>query len=335
MPEVFQEKTQAGIESTHGTGVAATRILNGVLTPFPIDRGLVWSEVHNGSYVSRQKASYPRFMPTTSYSESVTYEDLAWWAQMFAEGGVTGVTDGGNPNPAYTYAFDPDLNTDTLKSFTLENNVGGSVYDWVQVMADTVQIRIAPDNTSEPSWMMDVGLMALGLPTSGSFASLSHRATEEVRAAGTKVFIDSSQANIGNTQVTGWLIDASISIAVNRHFKAFMENADGAAANKMGRNDRTFDMQMTVEFDNYTEYNNLISATPVPRFVRLQQEGSIIHTVVRKRARFDVAGYWTSWAASEREGNRTAVFQFQAGNIDPTFANDYKLSVVNGLATLP
>jgi len=254
---------------------------------------------------------------------------------MFAEGGVTGVTDGGNPNPAYTYAFDPDLNTDTLKSFTLENNVGGSVYDWVQVMADTVQIRIAPDNTSEPSWMMDVGLMALGLPTSGSFASLSHRATEEVRAAGTKVFIDSSQANIGNTQVTGWLIDASISIAVNRHFKAFMENADGAAANKMGRNDRTFDMQMTVEFDNYTEYNNLISATPVPRFIRLQQEGSIIHTTVRKRARFDVAGYWTSWAASEREGNRTAVFQFQAGNIDPTFANDYKLSVVNGLATLP
>ena len=335
MPEVFQEKSQAGIESTHGTGVAATRILNGVLTPFPVDRGLVWSEVHNGSYVARQKASYGRFMPTTSYSEALTFEDLPWWAQMFAEGGVTGGTDGGSPNPAYTYDFDPDLTTDTLKSFTLENNVGGSVYDWVQVMADTVQIRIAPDNTSEPSWMMDLGLMALGLPTAGSFASLTQRATEEIRAAGTKVFIDSSQANIGNTQSTGSIIDASISLAVNRHFKAFMENADGAAPNKMGRQARTLDAQITVEFDNYTEYNNLISATPVPRFIRIEQVGSLIHTTVRKRVRFDLAGYWTSWAASEREGNRTAVFQFQAGNIDPTFANDYKLSVVNGLATLP
>lgn len=334
MPEVIQEKVQAGIESTKGTGVAATRILNGVLTPFPIDRNLVWSQVHNGSYVGRQKASYGRVMPETTYSEAVSYEDLAWWAQFFAAGGVTGVTDGGSP-PAYNYTFNPDLTTDTLKSATLEFGVTGHVEDFVQVMVDTLQLRIAPDNTSEPSWMMDVGLKALGIPTAGTFASLSRRVVEEVRAAGTKLYLNDTAATIGNTQKTGWMIDASASLAINRHFKAFAENADGAAPNKVGRQERTLDVQITHEFDNYDEYNDLLSATPVLRAVRIEQEGSTIHTTVKKRVRLDILGYWTTWAASDREGNRTAVMQLQAGAIDGTFANDWKLYVTNALATLP
>ena len=73
MPEVIQRKVQAGIESSRGTPVAATRILNGVLSPWSIDRNLVWSPVNNGMYVSRQKGSHTRPVVTTSYSEAATY----------------------------------------------------------------------------------------------------------------------------------------------------------------------------------------------------------------------------------------------------------------------
>lgn len=333
MPEIFQEKVQAGIEGTKGTGTAATRILNGVFNYPTIERNGTWSPVRTGTYVGRQKMTYGRGSSTTTYSESVSYEDLAWWAQHFAEGGVTGVTDGGTP-AAYTYAFDPDLTTDTLKSSTFEFGPTGHVQDFVQGMVDTVQIRIAPDNASDPFWMMDVGLRFLGLPVAGTFASLTRRVTEDVRAAGTKIFINDTAATIGNTQKTGWLIDASLSLALNGYNKAFAENADGAAPGKTGRGERTFDAQITHEFDNYDEYNDFLSATPVLRAVRIYQEGAIIHDAVRSSVTIDMVGYWTSWAASERESNRTAVMQLQAGNIDNTFANDWKMTVVNDLATL-
>lgn len=335
MPEVHQEKAQAGIESSRGTGVTATRILNGVMSPWNYNRELVWSEVHNGSYVGRQKASYSRAAPTTTYVEAASYEDLPWLAQLFAEGGVTGTGDSGSPDEAFEYAFDPDLTTDTLKSITVEHGVAGHVEDFVQVMVDTVQIRIAPDNTSEPSWMVDLGLNALGMPTSGSFASLSIRQVEEIRAAGTQLFIDDDAGDIGDTQKLGALIDASISIAINRHTKAFAENVTGAAPGKTGRGMRTIDAQFTFEFDNYDEYNDYLSDVPVLRAVRLYQEGSTIHTTVKKSVTLDIVGYWSGVSYSDREGNRTIVMTLQGGLIDAVFANDFKLTVVNGLSTLP
>ena len=334
MPEVIQRKVQAGLESSRGTGVAATRILNGVLTPWTIDRNLVWSPVNNGMYVSRQKGSYTRPVVTSSYNEAASYEDIAWWMKFVAEGGVTGVSDSGTPSPGYLYAFDPDLTTDSLESATFECGVPGHVEDFLQVMVDSMTLRIAPDNTSEPSWMLDAQLKALGLPSAGTFASLTVRETEEIRAAGTKIFIDDDPANVGTTQKTGWLIDASLTFNLMRHFKAFAENADGFAPGKTGRGERTTDVQITYEFDDYDEYNEFLSSAPVLRAVRLYQEGSIIHSTVRKSIAIDIIGYWATFAESEREGNITAVMALQGGLIDATFGNDYKVEVLNGLATL-
>lgn len=334
MPETIQRKVQAGIESSRGTPVAATRILNGVISPWTIDRNLVWSQVNNGMYVQRQKGSYSRPVVTTTYNESVTYEDIAWWLQFAAEGNVAGVGDSGTPDEAYSYEFDPDLTSDTLESATFECGVPGHVEDFAQVMVDTMTLRIAPDNTSEPSWMMDVNLMALGLPTAGTFASLTTRNTEEIRAAGTEIYIDDDPTNVGTSQKTGWLIDASLTFNIMRHNKAFAENATGAAPGKTGRGPRTTDVQITYEFDDYDEYNDFLSDTPVLRAVRIYQEGSVIHTTVRKSIAIDIVGYWASFAESEREGNMTAVMVLQAGLIDATFGNDYKVEVVNGLATL-
>lgn len=334
MPEIIQEKVQAGFEVARGTGVAATRVLNGVLTPPTLDRALTWATVHNGLYVGRQKAAYGRVMPELRYSESMSYEDTPWWMQMTAEGGVTGVADAGTPI-AYSYAFDPDLTTDSVESATFEFGVTGHVEDYVQVMADTMQIRIAPDNTSESAWMMDMTMKALGIPTAGTFASLSTRTVEDIRAAGTSIFIDDDPTDLGVTQAEAWMIDASVSINLMRHFKAFAENADGAAPGKTGRRERTIDAQITVEFDDYAEYNNFLSSAPVLRAVRLYQAGSVIHDAVTKSIALDIVGYWATWAPSDRDGNRTAVMTLQGGLIDSTFGNDWKIEVVNDLSALP
>src|SRR6188768_3587313 len=105
--ELILTKTQAGLEVTRGTGVAATRILNGELTP-KIERSLNWGKVHTGSFVGRRRAAQGRIKPSFSYAEEATFEDIPWWAQLFAKAPVTGVTDAGTP-PGYTYSFAPDL----------------------------------------------------------------------------------------------------------------------------------------------------------------------------------------------------------------------------------
>ena len=122
--------------------------------------------------------------------------------------------------------------------------------------------------------------------------------------------------------------------ACRSHPQAFAEDADGFSAGKTGRGERTTDVQITYEFDDYDEYNDFLSSAPVLRAVRLYQEGSIIHSTVRKSIAFDITGYWATFAESDREGNTTAVMALQGGLIDATFGNDYKVEVLNGLATL-
>jgi hypothetical protein len=332
---MIQRKVQFGIESTKGTPVAATRIANGVLSDPNLNRNLVWSNVQNGTYLGRQKASYPRFMPTWSYTEAASYEDLAWWLQLAVDGSVTPSADAGTPI-AYTREYDPDLATDTLKSVTMEYGVDGEqVNEVAQVMVNSLTLRCNPDNQNEPAWMMDAELLGLSIDDSASFTSaLTIRDTEEIAAAGTKIYIDDDPTDLGDTQKSGFLIDASLTINVNRHFKAFAENVTGAAPGKVGRQARTFDLQITHEFDDYAEYSNFLSATPVLRAVRLYQEGSVIHDAVRNALTIDAVGYWSSWAGSNRDGNMTAVMTLQAGLIDATYGNDYQFVLVNDLATL-
>ncbi len=130
--ELILLKAQAGIESTRGTNVAATRKVYAQITP-SYTKALMEFQDTTGTFFDRRRPAYGREKVGFSAKDIATFEDLPWWAQFFLKGGVAGVSDAGTP-PAYTYTFAPSAATDDLKSMTLEFNDDGNPYETGQVM---------------------------------------------------------------------------------------------------------------------------------------------------------------------------------------------------------
>lgn len=322
--------TQAGIESTRGTGVAATRKVYAQVSP-SFERAIREFTDTSGSYAARRRLAYQRQRVSFAVTELLSYEDWAWWLQLAVKGGVTGVTDGGSPAPGYTYTFTPSLATDDLKSITLEWNHVGNAYESTQVMVNSFTIRIDPDN--EGGWMLDADLLARDLATTTHTGAISDRSTEVIKAPTTKLYIDDT--TIGSTQVTAKLISASVTGNNNIHFKAFAEDEAAFAANKVGRGQRTYNAQIVLEFDSDTEFAKYRAAAGTKRYVRLLTEGSEIHNApAYKTSQIDMNGYWESISWGNREGNIIATFGLSCF-YDAVSGYDAKFTVINALATLP
>lgn len=326
--ETILQLNQAGIETTRGTNVAATRRLYAQVTP-TYDRPLADFMDQSGTFIDRHRVAYGRERVGFNIVDIATYEDLPWWMQMGLKGGVTGSSSG----TGYTYSFSPSLATDDLKSITLEYGEPGNPYESGQVMMQSWTLRGDADNDNEPGWMFDATLVGRDRATTTYTTSLAQRTTDVILARGTKIYVDTS--TIGSTQLQGALIDFSVTCDLGLHTKAFMEDETNVAANKIGRGAMRVNAQFTIEFNNDTEFSNYRATTPVQRKIRLKREGSVIGAgPTVKSATLDLYGYWSSISFGDREGNMTATFGL-AGYYDATAANMIKLDIVNGLSTLP
>jgi hypothetical protein len=328
--ELILRLNQAGLETTRGTAVAATRKVYAQIEP-TFEKPLAFFSDTSGTFAARRRQTYGRQRVSFSATDMATYEDLAWWMQMAIKGGVTGT---GSASVGYTYAFTPSLATDDLKSMTLEFGEPGNPYEVDQVMVNSFTLRGDPDSDTEAAWMFEAEMMGRTLSTTTYTTSITDRTTEPIVARGTKLYVDTTAAGIGGTQVTGKLINWSITGNNAIHFKAFAEDESAMAANKVGRGERTYDGEMTVEFDDDTgnlSFATLRAGTPI--YIRLEREGSTIATTYKKRLRVDAAAYISSISFGDREGNMTATIGFNCF-YDSTLAADLKVEIINALSTL-
>jgi hypothetical protein len=325
-------QAQAGIETTRGTNVAATRKVYAQITP-SFNRPLTAFRNTTGTFHGRRRASYGRSKVAFSASDEATYQDLAWWFKFCLKGGVTATGDGGTP-AAYPYIFVPTIATDDLNSMTLEFNESGNPYESGQVMVNSWTLRMDADNDAEPSWMLDLELIGRDWETTTFTGALTNRTTEPILARGTKLYIEDAGGTIGSTQKTGSLISCSISGNNALTYKAFAEDVNYVAANKVGRGEQTFDAQFTFEFDSDTEFAKYRNTVAAQRIIRLEQSGAApIHTTVYPRMRLDMYGYWSTWSRGTRVNNLTQTFGFM-GFEDDTDAKTFGAEVVNASATL-
>lgn len=328
--ETILRLNQAGLESTRGTAVAATRKVYANIEP-TYEKPLSFFSDTSGTFTSRRRASYGRERISFSATDMATYEDIAWWLQMAIKGGVTG---SGSASTGYTYAFQPSLSTDDLKSMTLEFGEPGNPYKTDQVMINSWTLRGDPDNDAEPAWMFEAAMMGRSVATTSYTSSLTDRTTEPITARGTKIYVDTTAGGIGGTQLTGHLINWSLSGNNNIHYKAFAENETNYAANAVGRGERMYDGEVTVEFDSDTTslgWSKLRAGSPV--YIRLEREGTTIATTYKKKLTIDLAAYVSQISFGDREGNMTSTLQFQCF-YDATLGFDLKATVINALATL-
>jgi hypothetical protein len=328
------ELAQAGIETTRGTAVAATRKWYVALAPWKYERALTWGTNVTGTRFPRRQPSYARPVTGFTGTEDLSYEDLAWVLQFIIKGGVTGVTDAGSP-PVYQYAFQASPSTDDIKSMTLEYGTPTLSYEANQVMVNSATFRFDPDN--QANWQADYEMIGRA-PSQTAKTSLSDRAGRElIQAPGTLLYIDDAGGTVGTTQITGRFIGGTLTINNNLAFKAFAEDTNDFAANKVGIGDYTVDCQLTFEFDSDTEYAYYrTTGAPVQRLIRIYRQGTQLHSPApggNKRAYFDLYGYWSSVESGYRDNNKILTFGFEAG-YDVTAGYQLKAFVYNGLATL-
>ncbi len=329
-------RAQAGVETTRGTAVAATRKVYAQIEP-TYTRALAQRRNTTGSYIGRREAAYNRERIAFAASEEASFEDLPWWLQMAVDKTATGGSgDAGTPK-MYTYTFNPSLTADNLGAFTLEFGEATNKWESDQTMINTLTLRMDSDNDSEPTWMIEADMMARTWVDTTFTTALPDRARELILARGTKLYIDADGGSFGGTQVTGKLISASATINNNIHYKAFAEDIRGYAANKVGRGELTIDAEVTFEFDDDVEFGNYRNETsdnaPVLRLVRLEREGAVIHDAVTSKFTLDIAGYWSAWSRSNREGNLTATMTL-SGIYDVTTSTMFKAVVLNDLSVM-
>lgn len=325
--EVIRKKHQIGLETTRGTTVPATHRWYAQVE-YAYDRALQEFTDQSGGYSGRRIPAYLRPTVGLTSTEKFTFDDAPLRAEMMLKGDVAASADAGTPI-AYTRPYVPSLETDDLKSATVEFNHTGNVYATDQAMVQSWTMRIDPDN--EGAWMLDQELVGRTWVPGAYTAALADRTLEAVKAPGTKVFL--SPTAFGSDQLLGQLIGASITGNNNLHLKAFSEDELNYAANKVGRGLRTFDAQVIFEFADDVQFLRYRTAAPVPMYLRIERDGTIIHDAVKNRIRMDLFGYFSSWSPGDREGNLTATMGI-AGYYDPVSGFDFKMEVVNDQVAL-
>ncbi|MGD9713523.1 MAG: hypothetical protein AB7V46_15870 [Thermomicrobiales bacterium] len=332
--EKILQRIHAGRESVIGSGVTPTRRVYATLTK-TYGRALQEFTDTSGTYVGDRRPSYGREKIGFKAVDIGTFEDLPWWCLFSIDGALSnGVTDGGSP-AAYSRLFEPDIENDTLASFTFEHNEPGNPYETNQVMANSMTFRMNSDNDSESGWMIDADLLGLNWESIGSFTTaIPQRSTEVIKARGTKIYIDDEGDTFGDTQLVAGLISTSTTIQINRHFKAFAEDEKTCTPGAVGRRKLRIASQVTMEFDNDAEFANYRSDEPVLRKIRLEREGSVIHDAVRKLFQLDVSGYWNSWSEGDRDGNLIMTMGMQGfWDIDEDVM--FRVNTVNAVGVLP
>lgn len=327
--EVVLRRTQAGLETVRGTAVAATRKVYGrggmnknvpPIRPADEDRGSFTDNFR--SQPGLIEASFP-------FDGSVTYEDHAWWSQLWLKGGVAGVL---RAITAYDYTHTPTEGTDDLKTATFEWGDNVQAFEGAFGMVDTFEITAA----IAEQWRFSAGIFLDDKAKTTFTGAIADRTVEDVLMRTSKLAVGAAGA-LPASYMTGRFIGFRLAGANALERKHF---ADGGASQKytgIGRSKRHFELEVTFEGNAATIAERDIWEAGTARVARILAEGSDIAGStgpVKRTVDIAIAGKWNAFPVGERGPNTifTAVLE---GEYDATLGYVLRQITTNALATLP
>jgi hypothetical protein len=327
MGEKIFFKHQAGLESTRGTQVAATRkvyctalIEEDVNTIFPVneDRGSLTTNFR----------SQPGLIKAALNPEGVvTFEDLAWWCQLALKAPVTGSV---RNTTVYDYLFVPTQAADDLKSATWE--AGDDTQAWKAgfVMVDELEISGALGEQLR----FRARLVADDWATATFTGAIGDRVTEDALVHLAKLSVGAAGA-VPSSYMSGRFIGFSFKIANQLAPKWFADGA-GAKYTGMGRDTRKFTLGLTFEGNAATITERANYDNKTARVARLTVSGSNIagsSPTTAKTIDLVMPGVWTKFDMKTRETNVIFDAMLEA-QYDAALAYDLSLTVSNALSAL-
>lgn len=315
---------QAGIESVRGTSVAATRIQPCTATMKSIVERYAPQEDRNSFEDFFRSAQTKERVEITGAKAWATFEDLPWFLQLFAKGGVTGVLSN---VAAYTYTFLPTASVDDLSTATFEvfNDTQSFMVNWV--VGKKLELNYQRGQPVE----MTMDFFGQHATKQAKTGSLTQRTTEDITDGLTAAYIDTT--TIGTTLVADVL---SAKWTLDNMWEPIYTLNGTRYPNKFIRARRHVEAEAILQFDATVEYDAFMTGTN--RKLRLKSTGSVIPTSSPSTNKSVSADFYTAgWDTADfgRQGGIWTASLKGRSTYDSTATASWQISVVNGLATLP
>lgn len=329
-------KMQYGKETTHGTAVAATKMLPVAVPPIKPDRKPTYPRENAGILADAVRSYISGRLVKDSLKFSTGYFQLL--PLLFSCGIKGGLTAAEQTTGQHDYLWDhtPDLTgvSNAQDSITLEHGDNDLVVETEYVMFDSIKIsgEINQDG-SDSSVKIEAGYFGRQNTVVSFTAGLSSVALTPINAKLARFYLDTAWSGIGSTEKTATLRGFEIEILTGLHPKMlgsgneyFDTHGEGPMA-----------IMGAFTFEGNANSSAIYSAHIANTFqaVRLLVNGPQIGTGQNHKLQIDMGGTWENVIplASESNGNSlwTAVLH---GFYDPTGAKLLDVNVITDTNTL-
>lgn len=328
-------KAQAGMESTKGTGVAATRVLQGdFVATEEINR--YYSQFPQGFRANPGGTGVPVMRGFTgAYSSELTFEEIIWFLSTGLVGGIAPVLTGSDIN---TWTYDPVLTAaPTLDSATFEyTESDGSTNHIAREVNYTLCSGFKVDWAFNQEAKFSADVFGRRPVAAAPTAALAVYPSREIAVSNrARLFMDSTWAGLGTTQVDGTIRSASLEVMTGNEPDSTLE----------GRIDLDMPQHrygLVAAKINLVLQLNATGAAKISgwrdgdaTFVRLSQLGSLIEASTYKEIKFDSAcRYIGSDPGRQTDGQYRNVSISLETFLDPTSSKTFKVQVINKLTTV-
>jgi hypothetical protein len=326
--ELWLGQFQAGVETTPGTPVAATRILYGnpdsVLTRSRTPRPHMFM---TGTRDNTRALTLGPVEAGGTFRMPLSSSEIIEFLLMGIKGGVTPTTPGGGTT-SKQWAFTPGT---SLDSATIEWNDGARAWQGTGMRVGSMEIAgsVGAENTFTAT-LFGQNLATMG---GGLTGSLTSRTPDFFEGYETKMYLDSFGGTAGTTAVAGTLINWTIRFNNNMTRKYTANNTLAASATPAGTlectADFTFEASSSTALSEFNNWENG-TASPTKRLVRLEfGNNAILEGAIKSRVMVDLPGSWTTVDLGGNDaGTRTYSFGYTYV-FDPTNAFGVKVTCVN------
>ena len=316
---------QTGLESTRGTPVAADKVLEGTLTVTP---SVVW---HRPVDERNSLAEFRRAVAVATgtrlrYDGDATYEHLIDFLSMAIQGAISPSTV---ETTGRVWDFVPNTVTKNVQdSFTFE--YGDEVQFWEVPFTICENIELGFTLGEVVSLRADM-FGQLATKTTKT-AALSEIAVNEIVANHMKVYIDSSWANLGNTEVAALVSGASVRLPTGLRPSNRADGSLNMATVSESKTHLEVDLDLINSTEAITEYDAAIAGTD--RAVRLEVTGGIAVGSTPYLLIVDCIGKWVGEPEmfGDRDGENT--FRLSLNSHEDSGGNHFRMEVTNLITAL-
>jgi len=203
---------QLGKEGTRGTAVAATNRL--LIDSLSVDPGAVTHKPTPavGTLTRQGPTSITRKLAQLKAAGPLSFEQIGYFLGMGVKGAVAGA---GGP-PLYTYTYNPDEISDPAPdTYTIERRLSDMLaspgYDDIEMeYCFARQFTIKGAEGEEAVWQIDADIVGRQVTSTTLTGAIAVPTVEEILVLKTAVYINDTWAALGNTQITGQVLDFSL-----------------------------------------------------------------------------------------------------------------------------